>query len=570
MSAMDRNIDDVQRALGEALVASGKLDRAGLDRALRLLEHSGGRNLPDVLTRIGLVQERDLAAELAGLLGLRQVSVADLPTDPLELAHMSPRFLRARRMLPMTETDAGYLVAMADPLDRFAIEAFELAAGRPVTVAVAEPALIENAIDRLYAPPHDTAVGTDPDAETAEVDVERLKDLASEAPVVQLVNGLIARAVEARASDIHIEPHEHALRVRYRIDGVLQEEARLPDRQRAAVVSRLKIMARLDIAEHRLPQDGRIKTVVRGKSIDIRVSTLPVMHGESMVLRLLDRDAVALDFDALGVQEPARGMLDTILTAPHGIFVVTGPTGSGKTTTLYAALSAINGEGRKLVTVEDPVEYQLEGVNQVQVKPSVGLTFAAVLRSILRQDPDIIMVGEIRDAETARIAAQAALTGHLVLSTLHTNDAASAITRFLDMGVEDYLLTSTLEGLAAQRLVRRLCPQCRAPYTALPEIVEQFGLDRFAPDAGRHGITLYRACGCEACRGKGYLGRTMLVEVLPMTDPIRSLILRHAEAQELHQAAVAEGMRTMFEDGLAKVVQGVTTLEEVMRTTREG
>ncbi|MDQ2090858.1 ATPase, T2SS/T4P/T4SS family [Marimonas arenosa] len=566
-----RNIDDVQKELGEALIASGKLDRSGLDRAMRLLDQTTGHHLPDLLTKLGLVQERDLAAAIARQLGLRLIASSDIPQQPLEIEHLSPRFLKTRRMLPIADTPDGHFVAMADPLDSFSIEAFSLATERPVVVGVAEPALIESAIERLYSDQiGDVAAQTTPDTDSEDIDVERLRDLASEAPVVQLVNSLVARAVEARASDIHFESYEHEFRVRYRIDGVLQEPTQLPERLRPAVISRLKIMARLDIAEHRLPQDGRVKTVVRGKPVDIRVSTLPVMYGESVVLRLLDRDAVALDFDKLGVQAPARDRLDEILQVPHGIFVVTGPTGSGKTTTLYAALSAINEEGKKLVTVEDPVEYQLEGVNQVPVKPSIGLTFANVLRSILRQDPDIIMVGEIRDGDTARIAAQAALTGHLVLSTLHTNDAASAITRFLDMGIEDYLLTSTLEGVAAQRLVRRLCPSCREPYAALPEVIEQFGLRRFSGNGESGEVTLYKARGCDECRGQGYLGRIMLVEVLTMSDHIRSLILRHAEAQELHRAAVAEGMRTMFEDGLAKVVQGVTTLEEVIRSTGKG
>jgi general secretion pathway protein E len=568
MEARVNDIDSVQRALGEALIAAGKLDRSGLERAVRL---AGGRDerLAAVLAKLGLVNERDLAAALAAQLNAPLVEPVHLPDVPLEIEQLSPKFLKQRRILPLAETEDGVVLAMADPLDQYAIEAFRLATRQTPIVCVAEPGLIEGAIDRLYG----ERIGEVADASAAlqaeqaeDVDVERLKDMASEAPVIQLVNSLIAQAVEARASDVHIEPFENEFRVRYRIDGVLQDSAPLPDQLRAAVISRVKIMARLDIAERRLPQDGRVKMIVRGKTIDLRISTLPIMHGESVVMRVLDRDSVELDLEVLGVRDPSRTRLDEILAEPNGIFMVTGPTGSGKTTTLYAALCAINGPEKKVLTVEDPIEYQLDGVNQVQVKPGIGLSFASVLRSMLRQDPDVIMVGEIRDGETARIAAQAALTGHLVLSTLHTNDAASAMTRLIDMGVDDYLLTSTLAGIAAQRLVRRLCPHCREPYTALPEIVEQFGLHEHRPGAE---ITLFHARGCDACGGRGYLGRTVVMEVLKMTDRLRTLVLRQAEASELQRAAAEEGMRTMFEDGVVKALDGITTLEEVMRTTRD-
>ena len=568
MEARIEDNDSFQRAFGEALIAAGKLDKSGLDRAVRL---ANGRddNLANVLAKLGLVNERDLAAALAAQLNAPLVDPVHLPDTPLEIAQLSPKFLKQTRILPLARTEAGYVLAMADPLDAYALEAFELATGETPVICVAEPGLIERAIDRLYGERLGGSVDASAALETEEaedVDVERLKDLASEAPVIQLVNSLIARAVEARASDIHIEPFENEFRVRYRVDGVLQDSTALPERLRSAVISRIKIMARLDIAERRLPQDGRVKMIVRGKSIDLRISTLPIMHGESVVMRVLDRDSVALDFDTLGVRDPGRARLDEILAEPNGIFLVTGPTGSGKTTTLYAALCAINSPEKKVLTVEDPIEYQLDGVNQVQVRPGIGLSFAGVLRSMLRQDPDVIMVGEIRDGETARIAAQAALTGHLVLSTLHTNDAASAVTRLIDIGVENYLLTSTLTGIAAQRLVRQLCSRCREPYTAMTEVVEQFGLRQHRPTGE---ITLYRACGCEACNGRGYLGRTVVMEALKMTDRLRALVLRHAEAKELQRAAVEEGMRTMFEDGVTKALDGITTLEEVMRTTRD-
>jgi general secretion pathway protein E len=374
---------------------------------------------------------------------------------------------------------------------------------------------------------------------------------------------MIARAVEARASDIHIEPFEQRLRVRYRIDGILQEVDPPPTHLRPAVLSRIKIMARLNIAERRLPQDGRIRLAVRGKDIDLRVATIPTMHGEAVVLRVLDRTSVTLDFDALGFAGEGLAAYRAALNRPNGILLVTGPTGSGKTTTLYTSLLELNTPDKKILTVEDPIEYQLDGVNQVQIKPQIGLSFAHVLRSMLRHDPDIIMVGEIRDLETAQIAIQAALTGHLVLSTLHTNNAASTLTRLLDMGVEDYLMTSTVNGIVAQRLVRQLCTHCRQPFAPLPELLRQLGLER-AED-----VTFWRPQGCQKCNGTGYFGRISVNEVLVITDAVRRQILEHAEATALQRTAIETGMRPMFQDGIAKVRAGVTTVEEVLRVTRE-
>ncbi|MGH6891715.1 MAG: GspE/PulE family protein, partial [Dongiaceae bacterium] len=431
------------------------------------------------------------------------------------------------------------------------------------------PAELEAAIDRLFGRDQaavaqlvDGAAG----AEDESLDADRLKDLASEAPVIRLVNHLISRAIEQRASDIHVEPFEDRLRVRYRIDGILREVEAPPVRLRAAIVSRLKIMARLNIAERRLPQDGRIKIAVRGIPVDLRVATVPTMHGESVVMRLLNRDAVHLDFAALGIEGRNLEVFLTILKQPHGIVLVTGPTGSGKTTTLYASLVQLNTPERKILSVEDPIEYQLEGINQIQVKPGIGLDFAGVLRSLLRHDPDIMMVGEIRDLETAEIAVQAALTGHLVLSTLHTNSAAASITRLLDMGVREFLLTSTVNGAAAQRLVRTLCRHCRQPFRPLPELIEQLGLARYgaSPD-----VTLYRPAGCVECGGSGYHGRTSIFEVLTVDDEIRRLILRHAETNEMQRAAVGQGMRTMYDDGMTKALAGETTVEEVLKVTRD-
>ena len=534
------------------------------------LAGSSGERLGSLLPKLGLVSERDLAEALSGLLELPLVGPSDFPETPLLEEKLSPRFLRESRVLPVSDGDDGLVLAMADPLDDYVLDALRLTSGRDLLVCVAEPSELEAAIERLYG---DGQAGSgqvveevgEASGDGLDLDVEHLKDLASEAPVIRLVNQLIHRAVEARASDIHIEPFENRVRVRYRVDGVLMEMDPPPARFRAALVSRVKIMARLNIAERRLPQDGRIKLAIRGVPIDLRVSSIPTMHGEGVVLRILDRQGVELDFAKLGITGHNQETYRKVLERPHGVFLVTGPTGSGKTTTLYASLVTLNKASQKLLTVEDPIEYQLEGVNQIQVQPNIGLSFAHVLRSILRQDPDIIMIGEIRDVETAEIAVQAALTGHLVLSTLHTNDAAGTITRLLDMGVEDYLVTSTLNGVAAQRLVRQLCRDCRRKEPALPELIAHLGLERFAPEGP---VELWHAVGCERCNGTGYRGRLGVVEILVVDDAIRRLILRRAEANELQRAALEGGMVSMYEDAMRKALQGVTTIEEVLRVTR--
>ena len=567
-------VEDVagfEASLGEMLVSAGKLDAAGLDRARRLGESSGER-LVSLLPKLGLVSERDVAQALSKQLQLPLVAAQDFPASPVLEDRLKPRFLREVRALPLSERPDGLVMAMADPLDDYAIDALRLRAEMDLLLCVAEASELEAAIERLYGSggpggAREVEEAAEGDGEGLDLDVERLKDLASEAPVIRLVNQLINKAVEARASDIHIEAFENRVRVRYRIDGVLTEVDPPPARFRAALVSRVKIMARLNIAERRLPQDGRIKLAIRGVPIDLRVSTIPTMHGEGVVMRVLDRQGVELDLAKLGITGRNKQTYEEILTHPHGVFLVTGPTGSGKTTTLYASLIRLNSPEKKLLTVEDPIEYQLEGVNQVQVQPSIGLSFAHVLRSFLRQDPDIIMIGEIRDVETAEIAVQAALTGHLVLSTLHTNDAASAITRLLDMGVDDYLLTSTVTGVAGQRLVRRLCTNCRTQEPVLPELATQLGLERLV--AAGKPISLWRAVGCEACHGTGYLGRTGVVETLLVNDEIRRLILRRSEVGDIKRAAIANGMVSMYEDGLIKALAGETTVEEVLRVTRE-
>ncbi|MGE5090220.1 MAG: type II secretion system ATPase GspE [Candidatus Levyibacteriota bacterium] len=560
-----------RRRLGEILIERGKLDQANLERALRLQADSGEK-LGALLVTLGHCAQRDVAEALATQLGFALVDANGYPEFPILEESVSARFLREARALPVREDETEVALAMADPTDAYTIGAFEMVTGRVVRPMVAIPTELDAALERLYGSGKSAVSQLVGDVETRtdelsfNADVQQLKDLASEAPVIRLVSLLITNALDMRASDIHVEPFENRLIVRYRIDGVLHEVESPPKRLSAAVISRIKIMANLDIAERRLPQDGRIRLRVQGKEIDLRVSTIPTMHGESVVMRILDKGGVALDFNRLGFEEDTLKVFLDALMQPHGILLVTGPTGSGKTTTLYTALDRLNRSDVKILTVEDPVEYQMAGINQIQVKPQIDLTFANALRSIVRQDPDVIMIGEIRDLETAQIAVQSALTGHLVLSTVHTNDAPSTVNRLLDMGVEDYLLTSTVVGILAQRLVRTLCPQCKESYVALPELVEQMSLRRFSQD---REITLWHARGCSHCSNTGYIGRISILEMMPMTDALRSLVMKHATATELRAEAIREGMVTMYEDGLRKALKGVTTFEEVLRATRE-
>ena len=567
--AVGQPADELSR-LSDILLARGALDNRTLDRARRVAADTGGR-LDRVLTQLGMVSERDLAEALAELVGSVLISPADYPEAPLFVDRLKPKFLHKARALPIADTPDNVILAMADPLDGFVSGSIAAALGRPVAIAVAVPIEFEAAFNRLYPESESGQGGAHSgdivsDAEPSEEDTERLKDLASEAPVIRLVNQLIARAVETGASDVHIEPFEDRLRIRYRYDGALHEAEPPPARLRAAVVSRVKIMSRLDIAERRLPQDGRIRLSVRGQEVDFRVSTIPSLNGESVVLRVLDRAAVEFDFVKLGLPDDVRQALERVFDLPNGMVLVTGPTGSGKTTTLYTGLLKLNSTVRNIITVEDPVEYQLAGINQIQVKPQIGLNFATLLRSILRHDPDVIMIGEIRDLETAQIAVQAALTGHLVLSTVHTNSAAATVTRLRDMGVEDYLLSATLKGVLAQRLVRRLCPKCKIPEPAAPIMIERFGLDRLVPPGQE--ISLYRSAGCPECRDTGYRGRRAIAELLVPTQEIDRLIFQRADQGAIERAAVADGMRPIFDAGLLAVIEGDTTIEEVVRCIR--
>ncbi len=559
----------LERPIGEVLVELGALDAAGLDRALRAQRQHGGR-IGEVLRGLGLISETDWARALSIKTGLPLIDADEFPTAPLYDGLISDKFLIDACVLPIAETDGAVRLAMADPFDRYAVEAMEHVAGRPVVPCIASERHITAAVKRLYRNGAERPLTIEDagvnDASLSVSDVERLRDMASEAPVIRLVSSLLARAVEARASDVHIEPFENELVVRYRIDGILREVELPPAELAAAIVSRIKIMARLNIAERRLAQDGRTRLLAMGNDFDLRVSIVPNLHGESVVMRLLEHNQAAVDFPTLGLDESGRERMLDILSQRHGIMLVTGPTGSGKTTTLYAALSHLNTPERKIITVEDPVEYQIRRVNQVQVRPDIGLTFANVLRSIVRQDPDVIMIGEMRDIETAEIAIQSALTGHVVLSTLHTNDAAGAITRMLDMGVEDYLLTSTVNGVVGQRLVRVLCPDCREAYEPAQTLAERLSLSRYT---GGARATLYHPVGCRACDGTGYVGRVGIFELMAMDSEIRGLVLKRADSATLQRAAVAGGMTTMFDDGMRKALAGITAVEEVRRVTRE-
>jgi general secretion pathway protein E len=577
-STFDHNAPAVAEGtarIGELLVARGKLEHANLERALKVQEAAratGSREkLGSILTRMGMLSHRELAVALVAQRGWTMIEVGEFPELPVLEETVSSRFIQEARSIPVADNEGEMVLAMVDPQDTFTVQAFAAATGKKVVAKLLTANDFDIVYERLYGAGKSSMGQIVDDISTRDEeqefgDIEHLKDLASEAPVIRLVNLVINHALERRASDIHIEPFENRLIVRYRIDGVLHETESPPRRLSAAVISRVKIMANLDIAERRLPQDGRIKMRIQGKEIDLRVSTVPTMHGESVVMRILDKGGVALDFAALGFDDTNLKVFLDLLSQPHGVLLVTGPTGSGKTTTLYTALDRLNQPDVKILTVEDPVEYQMPGINQIQVKPQIDLTFANALRSIVRQDPDVIMIGEIRDLETAQIAVQSALTGHLVMSTVHTNDAASTINRLIDMGVDDYLLTSTVIGIQAQRLVRRLCNHCKTPYFPVDEVVEQMGLKRFTK---AERVTLFHAKGCEHCAHTGYLGRECIMEVLPMTDHLRSLVMKHGTASEMRQAAVAEGMETMYGNGLKKAVQGVTTIEEVLRVTRE-
>jgi len=516
--------------------------------------------------------KKDFFTEVTSLLlSVVYIEPENFPKVPFILDTLSARFIRENQIVPIDFTQNVLKVIMADPENAEALEALHVAVSGEMEVYTSDAGAIEEYIERFYTQEIQDINKLIENIEDNSLqyireedeDVGHLKDLASEAPIIRLVNMIITRAAENRASDIHIEPFADELKVRYRIDGVLHDIDTIPKKLQAAIFSRIKIMAKLNIAERRLPQDGRIKLKIGGSEIDIRVSSIPVLYGESIVMRLLHQEGILIDMEQLGFPSDTLAGLNRIINTPNGIVLVTGPTGSGKTTTLYAALDKINSPDKKIITVEDPIEYHLKGINQIQTKPQIGLDFPNILRHIVRQDPDIIMIGEIRDLETAEIAIQSALTGHLVFSTLHTNDAPTAVTRLLDIGVRNYLLAATIRGIMAQRLVRLICPNCRE--TDESAVID----DRLKEIWGKDKIILYHGRGCEKCSHTGFYGRSGIYELLEMNSDIHQLIVKDADAHQIRQMARQHKMRTLIEDGLLKVKAGLTTIHEVFRVTQE-
>jgi general secretion pathway protein E len=561
-----------RRAFNERLLETLAVPQAEREQLFDQARKEGAAFARGLVSRGLLTGEglRRAYEELCGVPAFRR----DPETErPLPGVALPISFLRAKLLLPIALSDGTLTVAMADPLDADAREAVARATGKRVEALAGTEEELREAIEKTYG---DSGASMEriveqvsdevPETPAGDERVEQLIGVASEAPIIRLVNFVMARAIERGASDIHLEPYEKALRVRYRIDGVLEDVESPPRRLQTAIISRIKIMARLNIAESRLPQDGRVKLRIGGKEIDFRVSTIPTLYGESVVIRILDQSSVPLNMGTLGFFPDTLSAFRPIVSAPYGMVLVTGPTGSGKTTTLYAALQEIKSPERKVITIEDPVEYQIPGVIQIQVKPQIGLTFASGLRSIVRQDPDVILVGEIRDRETAEIAIHSALTGHMVLSTLHTNDAAGAVTRLLEMGVEEYLLPSCLMGVLAQRLVRTICDACSAPREVPQPLREEVLRESGAFPEGDLRI----GRGCEACAGTGYRGRSGIFELLPVTEGVKELILARADSGAIREKAVREGMRLLRDDGWEKVRIGITTIEEVLRVTRTG
>jgi len=549
--------------LGSLLIGRGLLSQEQLDAALAEQERTH-RSLGRVLIEQGLVSEAGLVSTLASQLGLDFVDVADYPVDPTAAVLITDTLARRYQALPLAWEENRLLVAMADPSNVFAVDDIRTITGAEVRMVVSTRESILAAIDKYHR--------LDTDAESisaqaasafaADDDLTSVREVVEDAPIVKLVNLLITQAVQDRASDIHIEPSEHDLRVRYRIDGVLHEVMRPPKNIQSGIISRLKIMADINIAEKRVPQDGRISASIGGRAVDLRMATLPTVFGEKIVMRILDKSTALLRLDDLGFLPANRERFEQSYRKPYGTILVTGPTGSGKSTTLYATLNIVNDESKNVITVEDPVEYRLPGINQVQVNNKAGLTFAAALRSILRSDPDVVLVGEIRDRETATIAVEAALTGHLVLSTLHTNDAASTPTRLVEMGVEPFLVASALDCIVAQRLARRLCPKCKQAYQpTVAELMTAGWREEDVTDV----TEVFRPVGCQACGKTGYHGRFGLHEVLTVTEEIERLVVEREHSEDIKKVAIAQGMLTLRSAGLTQVRAGVTSIEEILR-----
>lgn len=560
--------------IGEIYVKHGIATEAAVNEALEEQKKKGGR-LGEIMVAKRLMSEEGMAQGIAAQLGLEFVATIDDRDITDDLIRTIPiNFAKQHYLLPRRRVDDHIEVFVADPYDLAALDDLSVLLSAPILMTVATHARIVEAINKVFdrGTAHAEAAMEElrnEDLSMIESDIEQIIDIIDaedEAPIIRLVNSVLSQASKEHASDIHIEPFERELVVRFRIDGVLYEKIKPPKKLQASVISRIKIMAGLNIAEKRLPQDGRIRIKLAGRDIDIRVATAPTVFGERITMRLLDRSSILLDLADLGFAPDTLKLMESMIHRPHGIVLVTGPTGSGKTTTLYGCLNRINSPDLNILTIEDPVEYQLDGVSQVQINPKIDLTFASGLRSFLRHDPDVIMVGEIRDRDTAEIAINASLTGHLVLSTIHTNDAAGAVTRLVDMGVEPFLIASSLTGVLAQRLVRTICGECKAPYTPTPEMLREIGVQ---VENLNSLPTLYRGKGCKRCVETGYRGRSGIYELMPIDDELRQLILQKVDSSTLKKAPIKRGMRTMRDDGAKKVLAGITTIEELLSVTQE-
>ncbi|WP_146439303.1 type II secretion system ATPase GspE [Crateriforma conspicua] len=559
--------------MSQDVSTAGRLDKHQLASAAEAIRSQ--RPIQDFAPELGFADASGLLRAIADSMRLKLADLTDIEIDEQILEGFPVRLIHRYEVFPIAKESDALVVALSNPFDFQAIDALSAATGQIIQPVVSDPEQVRDLIKRFLGVGAETIDGLlalQKDEDLGELNSLTGQDLedaevAQQASVVRLVNEILSEAIEARASDIHIEAQEKGIKIRYRIDGVLQRQPAPPEMNqfRSAIVSRLKIMARLNIAEKRVPQDGRIKIRVKGREVDIRVSIIPMLHGEGIVMRVLDKENLRFSLADIGMPDDVYQRFQKLIRLPHGIILVTGPTGSGKTTTLYSALSEIQDEETKIITTEDPIEYQLEGINQIQVHKKVGLTFAASLRSILRHDPDVVLVGEIRDLETAENATQASLTGHLVFSTLHTNDSAGAFMRLCDMGVEPFLVSSTVEGVMAQRLVRKLCPDCREPdLRRQADLPDDFPYEQ----AKENGTVVYRPVGCSACRGSGYRGRMGLYELLVANDEIRDLATNQAASNEIKKAAVRGGMKTLRHDGWNKVMQGVTSIDEVLRVTK--
>ena len=556
-----------KRSIGQALVETGRLTFEQLQRAE---EEAQQRKIPldDFLISKKFISAEERAGLLADQMGVLYVDLESYLVDP-ECTKLVPEaFAKRHSLIPLFSIGNTLTVAMADPQDVAVIDELRVRAGREIDPCLATEAAIQNAIDQYYGVSGSIEeLLKQIEQEKVTLEAQRkgrsVEEIAGEAPIVKLVNLIIMQAVRDRASDIHLEPEENKFRVRYRIDGILYEVANAPKDLQTIITSRIKILSRLDIAEKRIPQDGRCQFKLESKEIDLRVSTFPTVHGENVVMRLLDRSSLILGLEELGFSSEMLDQFTKMIRRPYGIVLVTGPTGSGKTTTLYSTLYTINTTAKNIITVEDPVEYHLELIRQCQVNPKIGLTFATGLRSILRQDPDIVMVGEIRDLETAEIAIHAALTGQFVFSTLHTNDAPSALTRLIDMGIEPFLISSSVIGVLAQRLVRVICPKCKISYVPHPEEARELGTE------WRKDLLFYKGQGCNTCKNTGYKGRLGIFQLMEMTPSVREMVLKTVSADQIRNEAQRAGMKALREDGLAKVLNGRTTVEEVLRVTQE-